>query len=160
VLVSFVCILRLFCFTFISHFHKTDFNICPLFLFVVFYGVLCCAVLSLVRSLAHSLARWLAGWLVVSFSSDCVDYLDYLEQLMPITPASELRDDGSWLAEMLPRMTDSCFNDACTLRYVYPVLIPCISPCPSGFLLLFVVSGVCFPHCNIVLLISYSSYSG
>ena len=35
-------------------------------------------------------------------------------QLMPITPASELRDSGTWLAEMLPEFTDSCFNDEST----------------------------------------------
>ena len=35
-------------------------------------------------------------------------------QLMPITPASELRDSGTWLTEMLPEFTDSCFNDEST----------------------------------------------
>lgn len=36
-------------------------------------------------------------------------------QLMPITPASELRDGGTWLAEMLPSLNDSCAIDKGTV---------------------------------------------
>lgn len=32
-------------------------------------------------------------------------------QLMPLTPASELRDDPQWVEEMLPSFEESCSND-------------------------------------------------
>jgi hypothetical protein len=31
---------------------------------------------------------------------------------MPITPAAELRDNGTWVQEMLPHFADSCINDS------------------------------------------------
>ena len=32
-------------------------------------------------------------------------------QMMPLTPASELRDDPQWVEEMLPSFEESCYND-------------------------------------------------
>ena len=31
--------------------------------------------------------------------------------MMPLTPASELRDDPQWVEEMLPSFEESCYND-------------------------------------------------
>ena len=39
------------------------------------------------------------------------EWKSYGIQLMPITPATELRDDGTWVEEMLPQLKASCFND-------------------------------------------------
>ena len=43
-------------------------------------------------------------------------------QLMPITPASELRDGGTWLAEMLPSLNDSCAIDKGTVQHIHSAL--------------------------------------
>lgn len=51
------------------------------------------------------------------------EWKSYGIQLMPITPASELRDTGSWMAEMLPRMTASCTKDKDCLQSGWAVLI-------------------------------------
>ena len=55
-------------------------------------------------------------YLYSDFTSGCTDFLVHrgifvVSQLMPLTPASELRDSGTWLAEMLPSFTASCFGD-------------------------------------------------
>lgn len=39
------------------------------------------------------------------------EWKSYGIQLMPLTAASELRDSGSWVAEMLPQLQASCFAD-------------------------------------------------
>ncbi len=58
-------------------------------------------VIGMVWSMLAQLQTW--------FGNE--QWKSYGIQLMPITPASELRDNGTWLAEMLPSFTDSCFND-------------------------------------------------
>lgn len=52
--------------------------------------------------------------------------LSLMLQLMPITPAAELRDNGTWVEEMLPYFVQSCYNDAgeCTITAL-PVSIVC-----------------------------------
>ena len=38
--------------------------------------------------------------------------------MMPLTPASELRDEPAWIEEMLPLFAASCFNDTGTAQCV------------------------------------------
>eukprot|EP01035_Chromulina_nebulosa_P040727 gene40727-55070_t len=44
-------------------------------------------------------------------------------QIMPITPASEQRDSGTWLNEMLPTFAESCFADQNCVQQGWSVLV-------------------------------------
>jgi hypothetical protein len=43
--------------------------------------------------------------------------------MIPITPASELRDDPAWMEEMLPLFEESCFADPDCLAQGWSLLI-------------------------------------
>ena len=45
-------------------------------------------------------------------------------QMVPLTPASELRDDPAWIEEMLPLFAESCLND--TGKIIAQSLLPII----------------------------------
>lgn len=56
------------------------------------------------------------------------EWKSYGIQLMPLTPASELRDSGTWMAEMIPSLTASCLKDKSCLESGWAVLIyACLS---------------------------------
>lgn len=44
-------------------------------------------------------------------------------KLLPLTPASELRDDGPWVSEMLPVFAQSCLKDHNCLTQGWTILI-------------------------------------
>ena len=54
--------------------------------------------------------------------------------MMPLTPASELRDEPAWIEEMLPLFAASCFNDTGTMKYV-----ECIQPSLLSIILLVLI---------------------
>eukprot|EP00599_Poterioochromonas_sp_BG-1_P009041 CAMPEP_0173139988 /NCGR_PEP_ID=MMETSP1105-20130129/4598_1 /TAXON_ID=2985 /ORGANISM="Ochromonas sp., Strain BG-1" /LENGTH=938 /DNA_ID=CAMNT_0014052849 /DNA_START=75 /DNA_END=2891 /DNA_ORIENTATION=+ len=44
-------------------------------------------------------------------------------QILPLTPAAELRDDPSWVAEMLPKFEASCLNDPVCVEQGWSVIV-------------------------------------
>ena len=44
-------------------------------------------------------------------------------QLLPITTAAELRDDPSWMAEMLPKFSGSCLSDPVCTEQGWSIII-------------------------------------
>lgn len=58
---------------------------------------------------------------------------------MPLTPAAELRDDPSWVKEMLPYYQASCLNDPSKLSSL-PLLL-CFAVCL--LILLYDMNSMC-----------------